>query len=326
MRLQFDSRRARVLLCAALSIGCSRSLDNLPDLASCGTELDVRPFAQTRDRRFLGKVTDATARCRGGGNALAGRDVPWADWQNYWATGNESSKAWWATKNVRGVNGALVDLEYARVELIRFNLFDNSGTYPAYAGIGGPVIKTWPAMRLPLGHPNFRDVGGSGEQLCKGQLIRARTLTGICNDIRNPLMGSTGTLFARNVEFESTFPELGIDSIARNRHGGRTSLLIPDPQVISRKLFTRAQSDSSACSDGFGKPGFAGRELRLSKGAVLQCARCVLDSVHDARLVLALGGREEPFDIHGRRMCVAESRERRAAAFPSRSDEVGLPT
>ena len=257
MRFLVDSRRILALLSAALSIGCGRALDNLPDLASCGTELDVRPFAQTRDQRFLGKVTDATARCRGGGNAVAGREVPWTDWQNYWATGNESSKAWWATKNLRGVNGALVDLEYERVELIRFNLFDNSGTYPAYAGIGGPVIKTWPAMRLPLGHPNFRDVGGSGEQLCKGQLIRARTLTGICNDIRNPLMGSTGTLFARNVEFESTFPELGVDSIARNRHGGRTTLLIPDPQVISRKLFTRAQSDSSACNDGFGKPGFA---------------------------------------------------------------------
>ena len=46
-------------------------------------------------------------------------------------------------------------------------------------------------------------------QECKGDLIRARTLTGICNDIRNPLMGSTGTPFARNVEFETTFPDLG---------------------------------------------------------------------------------------------------------------------
>jgi hypothetical protein len=252
-----DRRWFLPVLCVALSIGCGRVFDNLPDLASCGTELDARPFAQARDQRFLGKVTEATARCRGGKGAVSGRDVPWTDWQNYWGTGDESSKAWWATKNLRGVNGALVDLEYERVELIRFNLFDNSGTYPAYAGSGGPVTKTWPAMRLPLGHPNFRDVGGSGEQLCTGQLIRARTLTGICNDIRNPLMGSSGMLFARNVEFESTFPELGIDSIARNRHGGRTSLLTPDPQVISRKLFTRAQSDSAACNDGFGKAGFA---------------------------------------------------------------------
>src|SRR4030095_4013173 len=31
----------------------------------------------------------------------------------------------------------------------------------------------------------------------------------------------------------------------------------PAPQVISRKLFTRAQVDSAACADGFGKPGLA---------------------------------------------------------------------
>lgn len=260
MRMSTQSctwRRLLPILSAALSISCGRVLDNLPDLASCGTELDARPFAQARDQRFLGKVTEATARCRGGAAAVAGRETPWTDWQNYWATGSESSKAWWSTKNVRGINGALVDLEYARVELIRFNLFDNSGTYPAYAGAGGPALKTWPSMRLPPGHPNYRDVGGAGAQLCKGELIRARTLTGICNDIRNPLMGSTGALFARNVEFESTFPELGTDSISRNRHGGRTSLLIPDPQVISRKLFTRAQTDSAACNDGFGEPDFS---------------------------------------------------------------------
>src|SRR5688572_25371797 len=53
-------------------------------------------------------------------------------------------------------------------------------------------------------------------------------------------MGSTGQPFARNVDFQSTFPELAIDPIAANRHGGRISLLKPDPQLISQKLFTRA--------------------------------------------------------------------------------------
>src|SRR4029077_14132227 len=71
------------------------------------------------------------------------------------------------------------------------------------------------------------------------------------------LMGSTGTLFARNVEFETTFPDLGLDEIARNRHGGRLSLLVPDPQVISRTLFTRQQTDAAACADGYGKPGLS---------------------------------------------------------------------
>ena len=65
-------------------------------------------------------------------------------------------------------------------------------------------------------------------------------------------MGSTGQLFARNVEFESTFPELELDPIAKNRHGGRIGLLKPDPQVISRKLFTRDQSTSPDCNQGHG--------------------------------------------------------------------------
>ena len=38
--------------------------------------------------------------------------------------------------------------------------------------------------------------------------------------------------------------------LVRNRHGGRISLLKPDPQVISRELFTRQQSDPRQCQDG----------------------------------------------------------------------------
>ena len=122
-------------------------------------------------------------------------------------------------------------------------------------GTGGPAIKTWPEMRLPKSNPNYTAVGGDGEQSCKGDLIRSRTLTGICNDVLNPLMGSNGTPFARNVEFETTFPDLGQTELTRNRHGNRLGLLTPDPQVISRVLFTRAQSDPAACSAGFGLPG-----------------------------------------------------------------------
>ncbi len=94
-------------------------------------------------------------------------------------------------------------------------------------------------------------------QECKGDLIRARTLTGICNDILNPRMGSIGTPFARNVEFETTFPDLGRSTLTRNRHGDRLGLLTPDPQVISRKLFTRVQSSPEACNGGFGLPNDA---------------------------------------------------------------------
>jgi hypothetical protein len=43
--------------------------------------------------------------------------------------------------------------------------------------------------------------------------------------------------------------------MARNRHGNRIGLLTPDPQVISRKLFTRLQSAPAQCIAGWGLPG-----------------------------------------------------------------------
>ena len=224
-----------------------------------------RPIADTRAERFNGKVTLLTALCRGGQNAVQFRFTPWVDFSNYWGTGDLSSlpKGYLSTSapQFRGVTGALLDLEYQRIELIKFNLFDNNGTYQDYIagrnGLAGASIKTWPQMRLPPSNPYYAAVGGDGEQLCNGDLIRARTLTGICNDIRNPLMGSTGTPFARNVEFETTFPDLEQSQLTKNRHGGRINLLTPDPQVISRKLFTRAQSNPAACNNGFGSPTFS---------------------------------------------------------------------
>ena len=73
----------------------------------------------------------------------------------------------------RGIDGALIDLEYQRVELLRFNLFDSSGTYPDYVrgrgGTAGPALRVWPEMRLPPDHPSFATVGGSSEQLCAGR-------------------------------------------------------------------------------------------------------------------------------------------------------------
>ena len=221
-----------------------------------------RKIADARDQRFEGKVTEATALCRGGQKTLQFRLTPWVDWSQYWGTGDMSSlpSGFISTKGpaFRGVTGALLDLEYERIELIKFNLFDNNGTYQTYvtgrAGVGGPAIKTWPELRLAKDNSNYLAVGGDGEQVCTGSLIRARTLTGICNDLRNPLMGSTGTPFARNVEFATTFPDLAQTELTKNRHGGRIGLLTPDPQVISRKLFTRVQSNPSACNAGFGLP------------------------------------------------------------------------
>ncbi len=235
-------------------------------LLACGQmvsdELKVLQIPPVRGPRFQGKVSEATALCRGGYVALQFRGTPWVDWTNYWGTGDMSSlPTGFISAKIpaqRGVAGALVDLELQRVGLIKFNLFDNSGTYSAYVqgrdGVGGPALKIWPEMRLDSTNPFYKAVGGDGAQVCKDDLIRWRTITGICNDELNPAMGSSGMLFARNVEFETSFPDRGLNELTRNRHGSRLSLLEPDPQVISRRLFTRVQSDPDKCQQGYGLP------------------------------------------------------------------------
>ena len=225
-------------------------------------QLHALKIPDARGLRFQGKVAEATALCRGGEQALQFRGTPWVDWSNYWGTGDASSLPTGFISSKlpaqRGVAGALEDLELQRIELIKFNLFDNSGSYADYVqgrnGVGGPALKVWPEMRLQPSSPWYKDVGGDGPQVCKGDLIRWRTVTGICNDIVNPAMGSTGMLFARNVEFETSFPDSGLTELTRNRHGNRLSLLEPDPQVISRRLFTRIQSNPDKCQAGYGLP------------------------------------------------------------------------
>ncbi len=220
----------------------------------------LKALPKDRADRFQAKVSQASAICRGGQRALAGRQTPWVDWGNYWGTGDAASKPPGAgpfSRAARGVRGALLDLEYQRVELITFNLFDNNGTFRDYVlgrnNVPGPALKVWPALRLPADHPDFKAVGGDApQQQCTGDLIRKRTVTGICNDILNPLMGSSGQLFGRNVEFDTAFPDSGANELTRNRHGNRLSLLNPDPQVISRRLFTRKQSNPDLCREGFG--------------------------------------------------------------------------
>jgi hypothetical protein len=252
---------------AILLAGCTSSVK---EVKSCAEVVNsaFRPIAQERTERFLGKVQEATALCRGGEKAAEFRYTPYVDWENYWATGDESSMFPGTSAvgghlfpNGRGIDGALFDLEYQRIELIKFNLFDNSGTYEGYVegqdGVPGPALKVWKEMRLPKDNPNYEAVGGDGQQLCRGELIRFRTLDGTCNDIKNPLMGSTNQPFPRNVQFEATFPDLGRNELARNRHGDRLGLLKPDPQVISRMLFTRQQSQPDKCREGHGLPGYS---------------------------------------------------------------------
>jgi len=263
-------KRETLLLGAGALLLLAGCVSSRAELRSCAEVVNsgFRPVAKERTERFLGKVQENTALCRGGEKAAALRGTPYVDWANYWATADASSM-YPGTKSVgshlypngRGIDGALLDLEYQRMELIKFNLFDNSGSYREYlegrGGVAGPALEVWDSMRLPKEHPAYQAVGGGGPQLCRGELIRARTLDGICNDLKNPLMGSSGTPLARNVQFETTFPELGKNELARNRHGDRLGLLKPDPQVISRVLLTRQQSEPEKCAQGTGLPGYS---------------------------------------------------------------------
>lgn len=233
-----------------------RSLNACRQLAKQG----FRPIADDRKHRFLGKVQEYTALCRGGDKPLAYRGTPWTDWPLYWGAGDSSSQSKSLTtghlsRDMRGIDGALVDLEYQRIEMLKFNLFEQN-TFEEYVkgrnGVPGRSLKVWSSMRLPASDSNIKnvDVAADGSQTCKGDLIRWRTETGLCNDIKNPLMGSANMEFARNVQFEETFPQMGLTQLVKNRHGGRIDLLRPDPAVISRELLTREQSDPAKCQSG----------------------------------------------------------------------------
>jgi hypothetical protein len=143
----------------------------------------LREVAQDPAERFLGKVGEDTARCRGGEEAVTWRTSPWVDWQQYRATGGKDtqstgllSRIGFLSLNARGLAGALLDMEYQRIELLKFNLFDNSGTFKEYIRgreqTPGSAIEVWPQFRLPRGHPSYSNVGGDGRQRSQGEMIR----------------------------------------------------------------------------------------------------------------------------------------------------------
>ena len=113
-------------------------LEEAKELKACAQMVlnGLRKIPDARAQRFLGKVTEAEALCRGGEKSLQFRLTPWVDWSQYWGTGDMSSlpTGYLSKKGpaFRGVTGALLDLEYQRVELIKFNLFDNNGTWRSY--------------------------------------------------------------------------------------------------------------------------------------------------------------------------------------------------
>ena len=176
------SRAGWLVLAAGLIVG---GCGNAPgDLEACVRTAwgGLRPVAEDRARRFLGQVDEERARCRGGVRAAEARRGPWVDWPAYWATGDAGSRvpgASWGGRflrpDQRGLDGALIDLEYQRVELIRFNLFDNSGTSSIRPGARRRCRDRHPGLArdAPAADPSaYAAVGGAGVQRCPGELIR----------------------------------------------------------------------------------------------------------------------------------------------------------
>ena len=78
-------RPASIVLAAiTLSLGLSACAGD-PDRVACASMVNsgLRPVAAEREDRFLGKVQEDTARCRGGERVVALQGTPWLDWSNY---------------------------------------------------------------------------------------------------------------------------------------------------------------------------------------------------------------------------------------------------
>src|SRR4030095_6612869 len=117
MRL-FRSPAVAMLATALTSVlalaGCAAHKDTVDACLDMARRV-LRPIGDERAQRFLGKVSEDTAQCRGGERAVAWRGVPWLDWQSYWATGDAGSRApesgtTHLAANGRGIDGALLDL------------------------------------------------------------------------------------------------------------------------------------------------------------------------------------------------------------------------
>ena len=86
------SSLALILLFGTLLMACTDSPDE--ELAACARLVKggLLPIADDRENRFMGKVEEDTALCRGGPKTLDYLQTPWVDWSNYWATGDQSTK------------------------------------------------------------------------------------------------------------------------------------------------------------------------------------------------------------------------------------------
>ena len=183
-------RHSRLGSCFAYAVGGFRNVSTERQVAfSARSRKTQRAAAAAKPRSPGAKRRGSTGRVTGQAADAASRRTGWL------------SKLGFLSPNRRGINGALLDLEYQRIELLKFNLFDNSGTYENYLrsreSHADKLIKIWPQFRLPQNNPAYTAVGAGSAQKCTDELVRFRTLTGICNDILNPLMGSVDQSFGR---------------------------------------------------------------------------------------------------------------------------------
>ncbi len=264
-----------------------------------------RPLAEDRTARFEGKVAEPVARCRGGEKAVAARSGPWVDWSHYWATGNASSKSsklddptlpippllqHLINRNERGIDGALMDLEYQRMELIKFNLFDNA-TYQQYV-TGRPDRRRDGRRPAPEGLAADAAAAGSSEfprhasssqrrpavQRIAGALPHAdRHLQ------RHPQSGDgidRATVrpqrAVRSDLSRSRARSAGAQPARRPARSAQAGSAGDQPQAVHARPTRNAHLQQ--------RPRHAGnrQRLRLQEGAVLQCACRLLDPVHDA--------------------------------------------
>lgn len=237
-----------------VSSGCKQRTYNSETSSQNGKVADVKPLCEGR---FQGKLpswlmakygTDKEA-------ALRASKTPWADWANLKGVdGREIPSAMMSSlkdraddydglfagviRNVVGkmeqtsgkINSefgmlvGLLALEVQRADLLRCNMWDTNGTIDSHPlansnnpkGIGAD--QRWASLQ----EQNIN---------CEGNNLRFRTLDGTCNDPVNPLMGSKGQRFGRNVSFDATQKRGGID------------LMNPDPQLVSRVLMSRKNTN-----------------------------------------------------------------------------------
>ena len=297
----------------------------------------LRDLPAARADRFLGKVKEPTARCRGGERAVKQRGVPWVDWSNYWGNGDATSKTdkpdrgitllgrHLLDRNTRGLDGALLDLEYQRMELIKFNLFDNL-TYETYVkggrdkgkAVDGPVVQNLEGNAACAESSKHRERGdeerrAAVQRPCYPLPHRERHLQ------RHQQSGdgldghAVCPQRAVRIDLSGPWPQRARAQPPRRAHlAAQAGPAGDQPQAVHARPEGRRGLQQ-------GPRHRSQQHLRLPEGSVLQRDCGVLDPVHDARLVHPHGGgaqRQGAHDLaqHGLHH---RAREQRRAADPA---------